>query len=259
MSYTRLEDLRDKIFGPAIFDTSNKIKIVGALVVDRWTREAAKRLKTTYSAYVKSLGVEKQTSNSITISLPGPDTDDRLSGLAKMVEFGFGGGGIGSFGGAYFMGTHGQRLHETIGQSDTATGKQTVVNFSFNRGQASAAVGQDIAALFRKIAKKQGKSVHSKRGEDGKTTWGARLPGSYSQRLKPHHAATVASGMFSKGKSAGRSGRIVSGGYSTLRVVPKKRKPGSLSWVSKGIKPRDIARRYVVPQIPEILRDAGVL
>lgn len=256
--YSRLQDLRHEIYGTSLPQRHNRAKILAALIVHRWRNEASKRLNTTLGAYLASIGIEEVSENKVVVALPEGASGTHAR-LARMVEFGYGGGGIGTFGNVYDMRTRGQNLLSTIPKSNTAYGPQTVVPFNFSKKQASSRVSSgDIMKAFQAQAG-DGKPVMTFRKENGKTSWGTRLGGSLSTKLKSHHASTRAQSMYHRGVSAGRSGKMVSGGFFMLRTVSDPRKPGSPSWVSKGIKPRDIARRYVVPALPELLESAGII
>lgn len=249
--YTRLEDLRSAIFGTTLEKRYERIQTIGRLVVHRWGAEASKRLKKTLAPYLASLDKEL-TENSVVISLPGKDAG-RHAFLARVVEFGFGAGGIGTYSSAeYDMRLQGQKL---LSRTPNAKGR-IVIPFHFSRSEASDAAGGDIDKIFNKQAGRGQR--FSVRVSDRTTLWGARLPASLGRKLKPYHENTTAAGMVNAGVASSRSGKIRSGGFTTFRTVPKIKKD-PMSWMTKGIAPRDIARRFVVPAIPEMLKDAGII
>lgn len=256
MSYSRLENLREKIYGSSVKQKDVRKKVVTALILYRWRQEASKRLNTTLGAYLAAIATEQTPENMVAVSLP-EDNDTHIGFLASMVEFGYGGKGIGSYGGPYDMRTHGQKL-KNIPKSKTPFGMQRIVAFKMSKAAASARVTSgDIDKAFYSSA--NGKPIATTRPPEGRTSWGTALHPRLSSKLKPHHATTAAARMvFSTAKNSNSPGDS-SNTYTIFRTVSDKRKPGSLSWVSKGVAPRDIARRYVVPALPDILKEAGII
>ena len=259
MSYTRLQNLREQIYGYSDSQRNTRANILAAMLIHKWQQEASKRLGSTLDAYRAAISKEEVTADKIVVSLP-ENAPDHVAFIARMVEFGYGARGIGSYGGPYDMRTAGQNLLTTIKKtSKTAFGMQKVVAFRMNKSQASSRVSSgDIDKAFRQQAA-GGKPIASVRLSSGKTSWGTILSPSLSQKIKPHHATTGAAGMvFSANKNSNSKGQSGTE-YTIFRTVSRKRTPGSPSWVSKGVEPYDIARRHVVPQLPEILKEAGVL
>jgi hypothetical protein len=239
IGYTRLESLRSEIFGATFPQRAARLDLIQRLVASRWQLEATRRIRTHIAAYLASIASET-TENSVIISLPGKDSG-RASFLARMMEFGFGPGGIGTYtGGKYDMRLLGEKLLSR--KKKSRTGK-VIIPFSHSKKTASANIGSDVDIKESKI----------------KTTWGAKLPSGIGKKLKPHHATTLESGMVKSGVRDSRSGKEVATGYTTFRTVPEGKKKNPLSWMSKGIEPRDIAGRYVIPAIPEMLKDAGLI
>lgn len=263
MAYSRLEDLREAIYGSSVAQRNTRKSVLTALVMYRWRQESSKRLNTTLGAYLASISEDKNTpDNIISVSLP-ENPKGHLAFLASMVEFGYGGRGIGSYGGPYDMRTHGQILNN-IRPTKTAFGMQRVVAFKMGKASAASRVtSRDIDKAFY-ISAGNRKPIATTRISQGKTSWGTSLDPSLSTKLKPHHAATAAARMvFSTAKNSNSAGSGVNT-YTIFRSVgydkqTGKRKQGDMSWISKGVAPRDIARRYVVPALPDILKEAGVI
>lgn len=253
IGYTRLESLRSEIFGATFPQRAARLDLIKRLVASRWQLEATRRIRTHIAAYLASIASET-TENSVIISLPRKNSG-RASFLARMMEFGFGPGGIGTYtGGKYDMRLLGEKLLSR--KKKSRTGK-VIIPFSHSKKTASTNIGSDVDKLFKRIAGEG--QLLSIRESKIKTTWGAKLPSGIGKKLKPHHATTLESGMVKSGVRDSRSGKEIATGYTTFRTVPEGKKKNPLSWMSKGIEPRDIAGRYVIPAIPEMLRDAGLI
>lgn len=253
--YTRLSNLKERIYGTDLKGSFNRTKVLGSLLVQTWSNEASKVLNTTLGAYIKSLGITVERDR-VVCSLPGPEATGKHSMLARIQEFGFGPGGIGTQG-EYDMRVQGQSLLRSKKVKQGKNGPYLVIPFNFNTKEASAAAGTNAPKLFNALAK-DGQAVFSVASkEKGRTMWGTRLPSGQGSKLKPHHVSTQAAGMVRMGAVSGSSGKMSTSKYSTFRTVSMTNTDPK-AWRSKGVEAKNIAAN-VVEALPSILEQAGLV
>ena len=215
--------------------------------MNKWKSEAAKVLNTTYGAYSKSIAVVVEPGRVVG-SLPGPNADEKHAWLARMQEFGFGPGGIGTQG-EYDMRVAGQRLLYGPKAKQGKHGPYLVIPFKFNTKEASAAAGTNAPNLFKKLS-------GGNPGFSTPSAWGTRLPANQGKKLKPHHVSTQAAGMIRQGAVEGSSGKTATTGYYTFRTASMANTDPS-AWRTKGVEAKNIAAS-VVKSIPKLIQAAGL-
>lgn len=261
MSYDRLAHLKDKIYGSNNRNTApSRADIVAGLLRNKWRNEAAKVLNKTLKAYLSSISVKVVDQGKTVIGvLPGKEKGKNAL-LARIQEFGFGAGGVGSWSGStYDMRTQGQGLLVNNPGGKLRVSKEglpyRVISFNFNTAEASAAAGGSAKGMFEAMGGGSGGFTLSQKSKNTPTAWGARLPPETGKRLKPHHHSTQAAGMVRFGAMSGSKGGLRTSRYSTFRTVSMK---NPLSWQTKGVEPKRIADK-VVDALPEILKGAGLV
>tara|TARA_B100000575_G_scaffold294646_2_gene312627 strand:+ start:1999 stop:2784 length:786 start_codon:yes stop_codon:yes gene_type:complete len=258
--YTRLNQIKDKIYGTNFQGQYNRAKTVGRLLLQTWTSEAAKVLNSTYGPYVKSLGLT--VSDDLVVCELPKNATGKQSMIARMQEFGFGPGGIGTQG-EYDMRVAGQKLLSSKKVKQGKNGPYLVIPFSFNTAEASVAAdtankSRGAATLFQNLAAKDGKKVFSTSSQEkGRTLWGTRLPTSMGFKLKEHHANTQAAGMVRMGAVSGASGKMQTSSYKTFRTASMAN-THPMAWRTKGIEAKNIGQT-VMEAIPDILAQAGLV
>lgn len=252
--YTRLAHIKDKIYGSSFSGSYDRTKVLGQLLIQRFSQEAAQVLGSTLGAYIKSLGLTVERDR-VVVSLPGAEASGKHAMLARIQEFGFGPGGIGTQG-EYDMRVAGQKLLSSKKVKQGKNGPYLVIPFTFNTKEASAAAGTNAPRLFNKLAQ-DGKAVFSRASsEKGRTMWGTRLPASQGNRLKSHHVSTQAAGMVRMGAVSGSSGKMRTSSYKTFRTVSMAN-TDPMAWRSKGVEAKNIAET-VAEAVPELIAEAGL-
>ena len=191
-----------------------------------------------------SIQIALVTEDEVVVELPGSSARGGNATLARIVEFGMGPGGIGTYG-PYDVRKHlltSQREGSSrIRPSKTGGSPYRIVNFdqSASALQESAS-GKDVMDIF-KAANERGERVFSADVGRQRTAWGATIPAHIGQRLKPHHAATGVAGGYLFGAEKGASGKSETSRFSTFRTASLSN-TNPMAWQSKGVKPRRFGR-----------------
>ena len=261
--YVRIADLKDKIFDLDPQGRRARMSRVANLIVFEWTK-LARELNTTRSAYVQSIQIAAVTETHCVVQLPGNKSQGKDAMLAKIIEFGMGAGGIGTYS-SYdvrkFLLT--KENPNTSPIKSGPSGPYRRVNFDYDKAQAGSILGaSDPGGVFSQIA--NARTSHGEKvsalstSKEGRTIWGARVPASRGQKLRPHHVSTQAAGMVQfAAKSGSKGGGSATSRFSTFRTASYANTDPQ-AWRSKGVEPR----RYgadVAGRISEILSQAGII
>jgi len=231
-------------FGMTRRGRKKRLRRIANIVLAEWGAEARKVLGTTLQAYLRSLSITQIDENSAVVSLPGEHVPQKTSVLARMMEFGLGGGGIGTTG-SFDM----RRVLLSQGTKSLRTGKSGPylrVPFGHQAKSIRAMGGNKAINAARKLKA----SVDT---DNAKTNWGGRLRPGMSQKLKPHHKSDPLQGLvrLSSTYKAKKSGKArTQNTYRTWRTASW----AGQAWTHPGIKPRLIGDK-VRRRLPDILAE----